>query len=67
MLSEKYFSYMIRIWKTKEQSADRWHASLQDPTTQRIIHFNTLEELFDFIRQRLLAKEKDFEKKIIKE
>ena len=51
MVSENYFSYLIRIWKDEDQLADCWHASLQDPTTQHITHFNTLEELFVFLRQ----------------
>ena len=51
MVSENYFSYLIRIWKAEEQLAGGWHASLQDPTTQHITHFNTLEELFVFLRQ----------------
>ena len=51
MTTTTYFSFLIRIWHSGDPLVNCWHASLQDPTTQHITHFNTLEELFVFLRQ----------------
>lgn len=49
MSASSYFSYLIRIWQSGDTSLNRWHASLQDPSSQQIIFFETIEDLFTFL------------------
>ena len=51
-----YFSYLIRIWHSGEPSVNGWHASLQDPTSQHILYFETMAELFAFLQNNTLAE-----------
>ncbi len=57
-----YFSYLLRIWQplsptwkgdlaTAPQETD-WMASLEDPHTHQVHHFNSLADLYQFIQQQ---------------
>ena len=48
-----YFSYLLRMWQTRDGEACAWRASLEQPGTQERRGFATLEELFDFLRQQV--------------
>ncbi len=52
MLTRHYFSYLIRVWRGDNPLVDEWLASLEDPTTNQIIYFKTLEELFAFLQKK---------------
>ena len=45
-----YQSFLLRIWKSKTQNYDNWHASLEDPVTHQIITFNHPDDLFEYLR-----------------
>jgi hypothetical protein len=57
MLTHHYFSYLIRIWQADDQLPGNWYASLEDPTSHSTILFTTLDELFEFIRNKSLSEE----------
>lgn len=46
-----YISYLLRVWRSNGNET-AWRASLQNPHTGERIGFASLEELFDFLRQR---------------
>ncbi len=41
---------MLRLWPTGEPQT-AWRASLEDPHTHNIQHFNTLDDLCDYLRE----------------
>jgi hypothetical protein len=45
-----YFSYLLRMWRTGENSA--WRASLEDPQTGERVGFRSLEALWSFLWER---------------
>lgn len=49
-----YFSYLLRVWQTRDGDVRTWRASLEQPGTQERRGFATLEELFDFLRRQAL-------------
>jgi hypothetical protein len=46
-----YLSYLLRLWRVREEGQDAWRASLQHPGSGERVSFRTLEELFAFLRQ----------------
>jgi hypothetical protein len=47
-----YQAYMLRIWKDQDEPGSVWCASLESPHTGERHGFDSLEALFDFLRQR---------------
>ncbi|HNT25599.1 MAG TPA: hypothetical protein PKM21_14600 [Anaerolineales bacterium] len=57
-----YFSYLLRIWQPLSPTMKgdlntppketAWMASLEDPHTRQVYHFNSLAGLYQFIQQR---------------
>jgi hypothetical protein len=48
-----YFSYLLRLWHAGDGSKPQWRASLQDPRTGDLRGFDSLETLFDFLKQKI--------------
>jgi hypothetical protein len=46
-----YLSYLLRLWRVREEGQDVWRASLQHAGTGKRASFRTLEELFGFLRR----------------
>ncbi len=44
------YSFLLRIWQAGTPQAPYWRASLEDARSHRCIAFNSLEDLFQFIR-----------------
>jgi hypothetical protein len=51
-MSKLYFSYLMRIWRSQDALHEDWFASLEEPSTKKLIHFKSIEDLFEFIRIR---------------
>jgi hypothetical protein len=49
-MNRSYHSYLLRVWQSDERGQPVWLASLEDPHTRRILHFNSLEELWRFLK-----------------
>jgi hypothetical protein len=47
-----YLSYMLRMWRAREDKREVWRASLQSPQSGERVSFRTLEALFAFLRQQ---------------
>jgi hypothetical protein len=47
-----YHAYMLRIWQDQDEPGAVWRASLESPHTGECQGFESLEALFDFLRQR---------------
>jgi hypothetical protein len=52
METTHYFSYLMRIWQGDELPDGTWLASLEDPSTKQLIYFKSIEELFEFLKDR---------------
>ena len=52
MITTTYFSYLIRIWQDEDLPDGTWLASLEDPSTKHVSYFKSMEELFEFLRER---------------
>ena len=46
-----YKSFMLRMWRVKEQSEWVWRVSLECPETGKITGFQDLERLFSFLKE----------------
>jgi hypothetical protein len=47
-----YLSYLLRLWRVREQEPEAWRASLQRPGSSERIGFRSLDELFAFLRRQ---------------
>ena len=45
-----YFSYLLRIWKSRNIDTAQWFASLESPTSHEVIYFQNLRDLLSFIQ-----------------
>jgi hypothetical protein len=48
-----YLSYLLRLWRESDGEVAVWRASLRSSHTGEKVGFGSLEELFEFLRQRL--------------
>ena len=49
----EYLSYLLRLWLAGDGGQPEWRASLEDPRTGEQRGFDSLEELFDFLRAQV--------------
>lgn len=47
-----YLAYLVRLWQFNQEGEKAWRASLEDAHTGESCGFISLEDLFDFLRQR---------------
>jgi hypothetical protein len=47
-----YLSYLLRMWRAKEEEGDVWRASLHSPQSGERVSFRTLDDLFVFLRRQ---------------
>jgi hypothetical protein len=53
-----YISYLLRLWRVNGENEPRprekavWRASVEDPNTRERKAFASLDDLFDFLRER---------------
>jgi alpha-ketoglutarate-dependent taurine dioxygenase len=52
MITTTYFSYLLRLWQDEDLPNQGWLASLEDPSTHQMTYFKSIEELFEFIREK---------------
>ena len=50
--SDLYYSYLLRVWRVNSQPV-RWQVSLQDARTGESFNFADLQQLNDFLEQRI--------------
>jgi len=53
---EEYLSYVLRLWCEGKQGG-RWLSSLQNPITGERIGFASMDELFEFLRNKTSKQE----------
>jgi hypothetical protein len=46
---ERYFSYLLRLWRSDGRNESAWRASLENPHTGERLGFDSLEQLFAFL------------------
>jgi len=44
-----YHSFLIRLWKIKQEDTFTWRASLENPQTEEIFGFKNLQALFEYL------------------
>jgi hypothetical protein len=47
-----YYSFLLRMWQTRDGERCTWCASLEQPGTRERWAFATLDEMFDFLRSQ---------------
>jgi len=47
-----YLAYLVRLWRVNLEGETAWRASLEDAHTGESCGFISLEDLFDFLRQK---------------
>ena len=50
METTHYFSYLMRIWQGDDLPCQSWQASLEDPSTNKVMYFKLLDEMFAYLR-----------------
>jgi hypothetical protein len=50
-VKRNYLSYLLRIWQTGGDESRNWVASLEDPHSHQITHFNSLDALAQYLLQ----------------
>lgn len=53
----EYLSYLLRLWLAGDGDQPQWRASLEDPHTGEQTGFDSLEELFEFLRDKVKEDE----------
>jgi hypothetical protein len=48
-----YVSYLLRLWREGDSGQEAWRASLESTRTGERRAFASLNELFDFLRERI--------------
>ena len=54
--SDRYRSYLLRVWKECQASESLWRASLESAQTGELRNFTDLEALVEFLRGETLPK-----------
>ncbi len=47
-----YLSYLLRLWRESDGEVPVWRASVKSSHTGETVGFASLEELFEFLRQK---------------
>jgi hypothetical protein len=50
-----YLSYLLRLWRESDGEVPVWRASLRSSRTGEKVGFASLEELFEYLRDRVSA------------
>ena len=51
--SAAYLSYLLRLWCEAHDNVLTWRASVESAQTGEQQHFATVDELFDFLHERM--------------
>jgi hypothetical protein len=51
-----YLSYLLRLWRVKENGDAAWRAALESAQTDQARGFESLEALFQFLREQTGVK-----------
>ena len=54
-----YQAYLLRLWRAQCQGRWEWRASLESPRTDDRQLFASLQQLFDFLRERCSSETPD--------
>jgi len=54
--TKEYLSFLLRLWRVKQNDENGWRASLENPHTGEKRGFASLELLVDFLREQMRRK-----------
>ena len=49
-MTEQYFSFLLRLWRTSLEVHSIWRVTLENPHTHEIIGFDSLEALLVYLQ-----------------
>jgi hypothetical protein len=49
-MPEKYFSYLLRLWRTGSSDNPTWRIMLEDPHTREVIGFDGLDSFIKHLQ-----------------
>jgi hypothetical protein len=58
-MNKRYFSYLLRLWRSDAPESPAWRASLEDPSTRQVISFCSQEKLVEFLLELMTSHERD--------
>jgi len=47
--TERYLSYLLRLWQERQEETTVWRASLESAQTHDLLYFTTVEELMAYL------------------
>ncbi len=59
MDTPEYFSYLLRLWMVRDEHVLIWRASLENPHTQEILGFGSIQKLAEYLERLTHFEEKD--------
>jgi hypothetical protein len=48
----EYFSYLLRLWVVRVEHVLIWRASLENPHTQEIVGFESIQKLAEYLERK---------------
>ncbi len=57
--SQRYLSYLLRLWPTRDGAQQIWRGSLENPLSGERQGFASLDELLDYLRREMDAQTND--------
>lgn len=56
--SPKYYSFLLRLWEFRQKGIQVWRSSLENPQTEEVVGFESLENLSEYL-ERLTTDKKE--------
>ena len=56
MNGKAYLSFLLRLWRVKQNGENGWRASLENPRTGEVRGFASLDALVEFLREQVQQK-----------
>jgi hypothetical protein len=58
-MTEKYFSYLLRIWHRGSQEDPIWRVMLEDPHSREVFGFDGLDAFINFLQNLAVEQPAD--------
>jgi len=56
-MTDKYYSFLLRMWRINSGEPASWRVMLEDPHTHEVLAFDGLEAFFIYLEELILENE----------
>ncbi|HEY9121797.1 MAG TPA: hypothetical protein VIM80_02265 [Brevefilum sp.] len=49
-LTSDYCAFLLRIWRSRDGTGEKWLMSLEDPTNHQMLYFQTFDDLCSYLQ-----------------